>query len=73
MLLDQSDRSGIDWRQLVREQLTLLQGVRSGTSDQRSLLDDLHDYGLVGCFKGPTDLATNPKYMEGFGRNADTD
>jgi hypothetical protein len=23
---------------------------------------------LVGCFDGPTDLATNPKYMRGFGQ-----
>jgi metal-responsive CopG/Arc/MetJ family transcriptional regulator len=23
---------------------------------------------LIGCFDGPTDLATNPKYMRGFGR-----
>jgi hypothetical protein len=22
---------------------------------------------LVGCFEGPGDLSTNPKYMEGFG------
>ena len=29
--------------------------------------------GLIGCIKGaprsPTDLATNPKHMEGFGRD----
>jgi hypothetical protein len=23
---------------------------------------------LIGKFEGPADLATNPKYMEGFGR-----
>ena len=23
---------------------------------------------LVGCLDGPADLATNPKYMRGFGR-----
>lgn len=23
---------------------------------------------LVGCVEGPGDLATNPKYMEGFGK-----
>jgi hypothetical protein len=33
---------------------------------QSSALDGLQD--LVGCFdSGVTDLATNPKYMEGFG------
>lgn len=26
--------------------------------------------GLIGCVKGgPTDVSTNPKYMEGFGRD----
>jgi Arc/MetJ-type ribon-helix-helix transcriptional regulator len=26
--------------------------------------------GLIGCAKGlPSDLSTNPKYMEGFGRD----
>ena len=26
--------------------------------------------GLIGCYKGgPPDLSTNPKYMEGFGRD----
>ena len=23
----------------------------------------------IGCFDGPTDLSTNPKYMEGFGQS----
>ena len=23
---------------------------------------------LIGCFDGPADLATNPKYMRGFGQ-----
>ncbi len=23
---------------------------------------------LVGCFEGPGDLSTNPKYMEGYGK-----
>lgn len=23
---------------------------------------------LIGCFDGPVDLATNPKYMRGFGK-----
>ena len=26
--------------------------------------------GAIGCFDGPPDLSTNPKYMEGFGINA---
>lgn len=30
-----------------------------------SALDLAGDF--VGCFEGPGDLSTNPKYMEGFG------
>lgn len=26
--------------------------------------------GAIGCYSGPPDLSTNPKYMEGFGTNA---
>ena len=25
--------------------------------------------GIIGCGSGPPDLSTNPKYMEGFGRD----
>lgn len=42
---------------------------------EKSLYDVLSERGMLGCFDGPTDLATNPRHMEGFGRNAwsDTD
>jgi metal-responsive CopG/Arc/MetJ family transcriptional regulator len=34
-----------------------------------SALDLALRIGIVGCIKGlPPDLSTNPKYMEGFGR-----
>lgn len=37
----------------------------------RTLYDALNDRGLVGFINdGPSDLSTNPKYMEGFGRDA---
>lgn len=30
----------------------------------------LHQAGLIGCIKdAPSDLSTNPKYMEGFGKS----
>jgi len=34
-----------------------------------SLYDQLLERGMLGCFEGPTDLATNPKHMEGFGQH----
>jgi hypothetical protein len=32
----------------------------------KSLYDVLSERGMLGCFDGPTDLATNPRHMEGF-------
>lgn len=37
----------------------------------RTLYDALEARGLIGfMIDGPSDLSTNPKYMEGFGRDA---
>ena len=39
--------------------------------DGKSLLDLLEEDGVVGlATDGPDDVATNPKYMEGFGRSS---
>jgi hypothetical protein len=43
--------------------------VVANSSTQKSLYDVLSERGMLGCFDGPTDLSTNPKHMEGFGRN----
>jgi hypothetical protein len=39
-------------------------------SGPKNLLEALEAVGAIGCFEGPPDLSTNPKYMEGFGINA---
>jgi hypothetical protein len=40
---------------------------------ERTAYDVASCAGLIGCIKGaprsPTDLSTNPKHMEGFGRD----
>ena len=46
---------------LAREQRAQPLEVRPG-----SFLDGIED--IVGAGEGPEDLATHPKYMEGFGR-----
>ena len=44
--------------------------VRGDNSTGLSLYDRLAQDGLVGSVEGgPTDLSTNPKYMEGFGES----
>jgi hypothetical protein len=40
---------------------------------EETAFDRLQRAGLIGCLKGmpdtPTDLSTNPKHLEGFGRD----
>jgi hypothetical protein len=48
-------------RKALTEYLASQSKIRPG-----SLLDRVRD--LAGCFEGPGDLSTNPKYMEGFGQ-----
>ena len=43
----------------------------SGKQSEISAYDALDAMGFIGCIKdAPADLATNPKYMEGFGRDS---
>ena len=40
-------------------------------AEHRTLYDALNARGLIGCLKdAPSDLSTNPIYMEGFGQDA---
>ena len=44
----------------------------AGPEAEETAFDVASRAGLIGCIKGalrsPTDLSTNPKHMEGFGR-----
>lgn len=40
------------------------------SDDGSTFFEILDEVGLIGCVKGaPSDLSTNPKYMEGFGKS----
>ncbi len=44
--------------------------VADETVSERSAYDLAKQMGIIGMIKdAPSDLATNPKYMEGFGRD----
>ena len=60
-------------RLLLIEELTKSSQSTNSTRDAgRSLFDALNDRGLIGFMHdGPSDLSTNPKYMEGFGQHAE--
>ncbi len=43
-----------------------------GVDSEKTLYDLLNEAGWIGSIKdGPADLSTNPKYMEGFGKDGD--
>ena len=74
---------GCDYRDLVDELLfgpaepavapSSTVHVEDDFTEQPSLYNELAKRGILGCFDGPTDLATNPKHMEGFGRGRGKD
>jgi len=77
-LAEAADRAGKPWPEVFSDALgahrpPLQTGTDGGSNEQESLYDALKRDGLIGCIKGgPSDLSTNPKYMEGFGRDNDT-
>ncbi|MEK7731766.1 MAG: CopG family transcriptional regulator [Planctomycetota bacterium] len=58
---------------VVREALdeyVARRGNGAATDEGETLFDRARRAGLIGCLNGaPPDLSTNPKYMEGFGRD----
>jgi hypothetical protein len=72
LLTELSVRTGKSRQQILVEAIERLQpqalSADSGSEQPESVLDNLVRHGLLGCIEGgPNDLATNPKYMEGFG------
>ncbi len=65
--------SGMAPVDVVREALeeyVARRGNGNATDKGETLYDRAKRAGLVGCLNGaPSDLSTNPKYMEGFGRD----
>jgi hypothetical protein len=61
-------------RRLLRELESKMASVGKSNADvaEESAFDVASRAGLIGCIQGapdsPTDLSTNPKHMEGFGR-----
>jgi Arc/MetJ-type ribon-helix-helix transcriptional regulator len=59
-------RGGAGKSELIREAIERLIESDS-TPGAGSVLDGMRD--LVGKYRGPADLSSNPKYMEDFGRD----
>lgn len=52
--------------EIIRSALEQYLRSSNGAKEPPSFYDLASD--LIGKFEGPEDLATNPKYMQGFGR-----
>jgi len=68
-----AERTGRDYTRVVDDLLAavpLPQTDKPNGSGPKNLLEAWEAVGAIGCFEGPPDLSTNPKYMEGFGTNA---
>mgnify|MGYP001264911834 CR=1 FL=1 len=64
--------SGEERLRLISELAQVSAAANGAQDDQRSLYDALTARGLIGFMKDePSDLSTNPKYMEGFGQHAE--
>ncbi|MEQ8211815.1 MAG: hypothetical protein RH917_18605 [Lacipirellulaceae bacterium] len=70
-ILKRFDTLSAEERENLILQLDRRQSDGHADSAQRTLFDALNERGLIGCIDdAPEDWSTNPKYMEGFGRNA---
>ena len=57
-------------RKAFEEYAATHNGSREDTAADESAYEAFRRAGVIGCVKGgPSDLSTDPKYMEGFGRD----
>jgi hypothetical protein len=66
------EETGRPWPELLEEALAAYHPRPASPNCQEgeSFFDRASRSGLIGCVQGgPSDLSTNPKYMEGFGES----
>jgi hypothetical protein len=73
-LAEKAEQSGLPWTEVLTEALRMFRPSRSRQrveSSSRSFYDAMMEDGAIGVVKEglPEDLATNPRHMEGFGRD----
>jgi hypothetical protein len=72
-IAETAERAGRPWPEVLSAALLSYRPprVENGNGQrQRSFYDALNEAGMIGMVKdAPPDLSTNPKYMEGFGRD----
>lgn len=72
-ILNRFDKLSPEEREQLLNELEQRQATSTnGHQDGRSALDGFKERGLLGSITdAPTDWSTNPKYMEGFGQDAE--
>ncbi len=69
-LAEAADVTGLSPDQLIEDALRIALRLKGQLADTtgRTLYDAIAEDGAIGCIQsGPTDVSTNPQYMEGFG------
>ena len=68
LLAQLAAQTGKPWGEVLTEALRAYRPSLPSAEDSESFYDVAARLGLIGCLEGgPSDLSTNPKYMEGFG------
>ena len=68
-LAEAADVTGLSPDQLIEDALRIALRIKGqpGETTGKTLYDAIAADGAIGCIQGgPTDVSTNPKYMEGF-------
>jgi hypothetical protein len=69
-----AERTGRPYADIVDEWLSSVSLPKENGEREipRNAYEAFAAVGAVGCVSGPSDLSTNPKYMEGFGADAES-
>ena len=70
-----AERTGRPYADIVDDWLSNVSlpeedGVHQSEKSSQTAYEAFAALGAIGCFGGPSDLSTNPKYLEGFGADA---
>lgn len=74
-IAEAAKRAGRPWQDVLADALRSYRPAPIGAEKEsggreKSFYDVLNEAGLIGIVEdAPPDLSTNPKYMEGFGRD----
>jgi hypothetical protein len=68
LLAELSEKAAKPWADIFTEALSTYRSkVNARGKDDESFSAAAARFGLVGCVEGPSDLSTNPGYMDDFG------